>query len=174
MLHQLQLGQRLSHSDQWPIYIFQPGRHPQQNLAEAFVDSNLSDIDQSAQLDEIEEYIHKGIEGLHALILKRAGEGRVVLVADQFEEVFTLCRNDAERQEFFEYFREVLKLTGNKLYVIIVMRADFFGKCAEQEYSGLARAIQENLITVIPMIKKELSQAITEPAKMVEQTVESN
>src|SRR5208283_1690208 len=47
----------------------------------------------------------------------------------------------------------------------ITLRADFFGKCAEQEYSGLSDFIQKNLVTVTPMTKTEFEQAIVEPAK---------
>ncbi|BAZ42703.1 pentapeptide repeat-containing protein [Calothrix sp. NIES-4101] len=50
------------------------------------------------------------------------------------------------------------------------MRADFFGKCAE--YADLAAKIQENLLTVTPMSRQELEQAITAPAKQVNLTVE--
>lgn len=58
-------------------------------------------------------------------------------------------------------------LNNSLLTVVVTMRADFFGKCAEQEYAGLAQKIQANLITVTPMNKKELTEAITQPAYQV-------
>ncbi|MBD2194479.1 eIF2A-related protein [Calothrix parietina] len=90
---------------------------------------------------------------------------RLILVIDQFEEVFTLCKDENERQEFFECLLGALN--NSLLTVVMTMRADFFGKCAEQEYAGLAQKIQENLITVTPMNKKELTEAITQPAYQV-------
>ncbi|MGB7440478.1 MAG: pentapeptide repeat-containing protein [Coleofasciculaceae cyanobacterium] len=55
---------------------------------------------------------------------------------------------------------------------MLAMRADFFGKCVEREYSGLAQRIQQNLVTVTPMQQEELRLAIVEPAKRVELDVE--
>ncbi|NMG19457.1 pentapeptide repeat-containing protein [Brasilonema bromeliae] len=171
LLYQLRLGRRLSGSETWQIKIFQPGEHPLQSLALAFVDSELSGIDRASQLAKAEELIAKKAEGLRYLI-DTADTKRVLLVADQFEEVFTLCKDITERQQFFECLLGALEKTGDKLCLVLTMRADFFGKCAEQEYSGLAQQIQQNLVTVTPMNSEELRQAIVEPAKQVSLEVE--
>ncbi|MBP5974274.1 pentapeptide repeat-containing protein [Brasilonema sp. CT11] len=171
LLYQLKLGRRLSGSETWQIKIFQPGEHPLQSLALAFVDSELSGIDRASQLAKVEELIAKKSEGLRCLI-DTADTKRVLLVVDQFEEVFTLCKDITERQQFFECLLGALEKTGDKLCLVLTMRADFFGKCAEQEYSGLAQQIQQNLVTVTPMNSEELRQAIVEPAKQVSLEVE--
>jgi WD40 repeat protein len=163
LLYQIQLGQRLSGSENWQIKIFRPGEHPLQNLALAFLDSSLSDIDRASQFAKAEELLAKGGVGLGQLINATSSE-RMVLVADQFEEAFTLCQDVSERQRFFECLLAALTHTGNKLCLVLTMRADFFGKCAEQEYSGLAQQIQQHLVTVTPMTRDELEQAITAPA----------
>jgi hypothetical protein len=59
-----------------------------------------------------------------------------------------------------------------KLCVILAMRADFFGKCLGQEYSGLAKQIEQYLVTVTPMNREELRQAIAKPAEQVNLAVE--
>lgn len=172
LLYQLKLGRRLSGSETWQIKIFQPGEHPLQSLALAFVDSELSGIDRASQLAKAEELIAKKAEGLRYLI-DTADTKRVLLVVDQFEEAFTLCKDITERQQFFECLLGALEKTGgDKLCLVLTMRADFFGKCAEQEYSGLAQQIQQNLVTVTPMNSEELRQAIVEPAKQVNLQVE--
>lgn len=171
LLYQLKLGRRLSRSETWQIKIFQPGEHPLQSLALAFLNLGLSDIDRASQLAKAEELITKGAVGLGQLI-NAADTKRVVLVAEQFEEAFTLCKDIQERQQFLECLLGALQQTGNKLCLVLTMRADFFGKCAEQNYSGLAQQIQENLVTVTPMTPKELTQAIVEPAKRVELNIE--
>jgi WD40 repeat protein len=53
------------------------------------------------------------------------------------------------------------------LLLIITLRANFFGKCAEREYAGLARNIQNNLVTVVPMTELELKEVIIKPARKV-------
>ncbi|MCP4104706.1 MAG: hypothetical protein GY749_04085 [Desulfobacteraceae bacterium] len=167
LLHQLKLGHRLSGSEQWPIYIFRPDENPLKSLALTFLDTALTGIERADQLTKAEDLISKGAVGLDRLITATAGGGRLVLVADQFEEVFTLCRNEKERQEFFECLMGALELADDKLCLVITLRADFFGKCSEQDYAGLADYIQSHLVTVLPMTPEELKQAIIEPAKQV-------
>jgi uncharacterized protein YjbI with pentapeptide repeats len=193
LLHQLKLGRKLSGSELWQTYIMQPGEHPLQSLALAFVDPNLSPVERAKQLGVAEDLIKKGATGLRRLV--QASPSRVVLVIDQFEEAFTLCRDKAERQQFFACIlgetsppspllagegRNVPAppslagkgVGGLGLCVILAMRADFFGKCLEQDYSGLAQQIQQNLFTVTPMNPEELRQAIVEPAKRVNLEIE--
>ncbi|AFY34082.1 pentapeptide repeat-containing protein [Calothrix sp. PCC 7507] len=171
LLYQLKLGRRLSGSDTWQLKIFRPGINPLQNLALAFVESELSDIERASQLAKAEELIAKGAIGLGQLITA-AQTQRVVLVVDQFEETFTQCQDITKRQQFFECVLGALQRDDNKLCLIITMRADFFGKCLEQEYGGLAKKIQEHLVTVTPMIREELETAIIKPAQQVNLAVE--
>ncbi|WP_448266408.1 nSTAND1 domain-containing NTPase [Nostoc sp. DSM 114159] len=195
LLHQLKLGKRLGGSDQWVIKIFRPGEHPLKSLARVFghhitprqvQDAQAQTDKPKSELEKTEELLNKGASGLTELVqatlqsvpvghelepdantlsLQTPVSHRLILVIDQFEEVFTLCQNEGERQEFFECLFGALN--SSLLTVVMTMRADFFGKCAEQEYAGLAQKIQENLITVTPMNKKELTQAITQPAYQV-------
>ena len=171
LLYQLQLGRRLSGSESWQIKILQPGEHPLNSLALTFVDSGLSDIEQATQLAQAEDLILKGSEGLRQLIAVTDTQ-RLILVVDQFEEAFTLCQDSSERQQFFECLLGALPKTGDKLCLVLTMRADFFGKCLEQDYSGLAQQIQEHGIAVMPMSPEELRQAIVKPAKQVELEIE--
>ena len=171
LLEQLKLGQRLLHSKQWKILpVIRPGEYPLHSLAEAFAEGNktalrwLKDAFKQNRAATLQEFI-ADVEA-----------ERVVLVIDQFEEAFTLCqgtaKQEAERQQFFECLLGALDSTENKLCVVITMRADFLGKCAEQEYAGLAKKIQKHLVTVIPMTFEELDEAICEPAKQVGLEVE--
>ncbi|HLP90765.1 MAG TPA: caspase family protein [Nostocaceae cyanobacterium] len=171
LLYQLGLGRRLSGSEQWEIKIFRPGEHPLKSLALAFVDYGLTDIERASQLTQAEGLITTGCSGLKHLI-EASNAPRIVLVVDQFEEVFTLCQNEAERKQFFECLLGNLQQLGNKICLVLVMRADFLGKCSDQEYSGLAQQIQQHLVTVTPMTREELEQAIVEPAQQVGLEVE--
>lgn len=171
LLYQLKLGQRIFGSEQWSIYIFRPGEHPLQSLAEAFLEPGLSVVDRADQLRKAQELINSGAIGLGQLIVATKAS-RIVLVIDQFEECFTLCRDSVERQQFFENLLSAVERSDNKLCLVLTMRADFFGKCLEQDYGGLAKKIEENLVTVTPLNSEELEQAITQPAKQVGLEVE--
>ncbi|GAB1544249.1 hypothetical protein NUACC21_69250 [Scytonema sp. NUACC21] len=155
LLYQLYLGERIPNSTQWKIYKpFTPGEHPLQSLAEVFLKPTVTP----------EEFIE---------LIASVKAPRVVLVIDQFEEVFTLCQNKNERQEFFECLMAAVDRLGNKLCLVVIMRSDFQGNCAEQEYAGLVTKIDRNLVRVMPMKPEELREAITQPAEQVGIAIEN-
>lgn len=100
--------------------------------------------------------------------IERLYTERVVLVIDQFEEIFTQCRGEQERQKFFLHLMGAVERLGNKLCLVLVMRDDFQHKCAEQDYTGLADKIDNNLIRVQRMNRQELQEVILKPSKLVE------
>ena len=163
LLYQLKQGRKLSGSDTWPIYIFRPGKHPLRNLAESFLDPVLSTLDpdqRGIRLSQAETLVENGAKGFSQLIREEKKKGRVILVADQFEEVFTLCEDAEERQKFFKGLFDALPLLEKDICLILAMRADFFSKCAELGDTDLSVLIQENLLTVTPMSSEELTKSL--------------
>jgi len=172
LLYQLKQGQQSSTSDRWSMIApFRPGEHPLQSLAEALVEPNLRPIDRAAYLYTAQKLMNAGGTGLIQLVNAYQTE-RVVLVIDQFEECFMLCRDRAERQQFFKSLLETVEHLGHKLCLVLTLRADFLGKWLEQGDAEFARKIQENLITVSPLSQEELRQAITRPAEQVSLQIE--
>jgi WD40 repeat protein/energy-coupling factor transporter ATP-binding protein EcfA2 len=170
LLHQLKLGERVAGSGHWSHYIFRPGDQPLQNLAQAFVPLDLSEIDAAVQLKKAQDLINAGAMGLGQLITASRAS-RVVLVVDQFEECFAPHPDSVKLQPFFECLLEAIDRPDNKLCLVLTLRADFFGKCLE--YADLAKKIAENLVAVKPMNRAELARAITEPAKRVGLEIET-
>lgn len=84
-----------------------------------------------------------------------------VLVVDQAEELFTLCRDEAQRKAFLVQLLAIILFR----YVIITMRADFLGDCAR--YPNLAEAVQNNLQLIAPMTTTELRSAMEQQANQV-------
>ncbi len=84
----------------------------------------------------------------------------LVVVVDQFEEVFTLC----EKTNRDNFITELLKLAQYQK-VIITMRADFWGECAE--YEKLKEVMQKNQELISPMNAEELRITIEEQAEKV-------
>lgn len=166
LLHQLKLGRRISGSDQWRIRVTRPDRQPMQNLALAFVEEDLSELERAEAFKRSSWLLSEGAVGLQRLILTSTSP-RTVLVIDQFEEVFTRCENLEEREQFIACLLEALSTTDDKLCLIIAMRSDFIVKCHEQEYSGLARLIDQQMVSVLPMKTDELRAAICRPAEQV-------
>ena len=166
LLNQLRQGRQLSGSDRWELRVMLPNEHPLKSLAEAFVDPELGNIDRAAQLAKAEKLLAEGKEGLR-LLVETSQAPRVVLVIDQFEESFTLCQNLEEREQFFACLIGALGIAADKFCLAIAMRADFFGKCVEREYAGLAKRIEAHLVAVTPMNDDELREAIAKPAEIV-------
>ncbi|WP_432037917.1 hypothetical protein [Streptomyces cucumeris] len=89
------------------------------------------------------------------------GEGDTWLVVDQFEEVFTLCQDAAERREFIGLLLSA-RDPGSRLRVVVGARADFYARCLE--YESLAAVLGEASLPVVPMTPDELREVIVKPA----------
>ena len=95
---------------------------------------------------------------------------RAVLAVDQFEEVFTVCRDEAERTAFLDSLVELAEDRDRSVQVVVAVRADFYGHCAMHD--RLARLVGANQVLVGPMRRDELRRAIEEPARRVGLQVE--
>ncbi|MFD0658433.1 nSTAND1 domain-containing NTPase [Thermocatellispora tengchongensis] len=98
--------------------------------------------------------------GALAAALPPPGGERVVLVVDQFEEVFTQCEDEAGRAAFIRALHAAAS-DGSAL-VVAAVRADFYGRCAE--YPELRAALEGGQVVVGPMTPAELRAAIERPA----------
>ncbi|MGF1432079.1 helix-turn-helix domain-containing protein [Kitasatospora sp. LaBMicrA B282] len=87
----------------------------------------------------------------------------LVLVVDQFEEVFTLCPDPAERRGFIQALCELAGRPGpTPISVVLGVRADFCGRCLD--HPELVPVFSRGLLALGPMTAAELHQAITRPA----------
>ena len=84
----------------------------------------------------------------------------LVVVIDQFEELITRC-GDEERQQFLETLVIALKTYPKKLRAIVTLRSDFESQFQD---SSLAAIWQTSRFQVSALTRKELRQAIEEPA----------
>jgi uncharacterized protein YjbI with pentapeptide repeats len=168
LIYELMQGQRLNGSRHWSLKIIVPTAHPLQSLAKLFVDANLSVVDEAIETDKTIEFLQKGGDSFKRLIagyLNKNSQSKFLLIIDQFEETFTLCEDLRERNQFLACLLEILASTQDNFKLILGMRIDFLGKCFEQDYHGLGKLIEANLITVLPLNPEQLQRAITEPAK---------
>ncbi|GIH24956.1 hypothetical protein Aph01nite_32660 [Acrocarpospora phusangensis] len=99
---------------------------------------------------------------MRRLRLTGTPDGEAVLVVDQFEEVFTLCADAREREQFIAALVTAANDAENGLRVVLGLRADFYAQCARQPL--LAEALQDAQVLVGPMNSDELREAVTQPA----------
>jgi len=114
--------------------------------------------------------VSKAIESgdLEAAIACLPGSEKILLVVDQFEEIFTVCpkEKEVERQQFIDLLVGIMQHPDSRLRVVTTMRADFFENCLA--YRGLGEVIQKHQVLLLPMNEKELQEAIEQPAKSAE------
>ncbi|MFD8818848.1 hypothetical protein ACFV23_47050 [Streptomyces sp. NPDC059627] len=84
--------------------------------------------------------------------------GDTLLVVDQFEEVFALCTDPAERDLFIGR----LLAADTRLRVLLAVRADFYPHCAEHPL--LAEALRDSTLLVGPLSAQRLREAVVRPA----------
>ncbi|MGH4033994.1 helix-turn-helix domain-containing protein [Actinomycetota bacterium Odt1-20B] len=95
--------------------------------------------------------------------------GDCIVLIDQFEELFTICHDAAERAEFTDLLLTAVA-PENNVRVVLAMRADFYGRCAEHQ--GLAEALSQGHLLVSPMSREQLRSAIVKPAAVGRLVVE--
>lgn len=142
----------------WRCLMLTPGNEPVRGLAEKLAQAT------GAEAGELEA-------GLRSDTLEwpaPAGEGgSLVVVVDQFEEVFTLCANEAERQAFIAALRRLSRAEISRrghVVVLLGLRADFYGRAAREP--ALVPVLQDHQVLVGPMTAEQLRRAITEPARL--------
>src|SRR6185503_20857473 len=88
---------------------------------------------------------------------------RLLLVVDQFEELFGLCRSEEERVAFIGNLLTAASEIDGPVSVLITLRADFYAPCAN--YPRLRQALAEHQEYIGAMSDEELRRAIEEPAQ---------
>jgi transcriptional regulator with XRE-family HTH domain len=96
------------------------------------------------------------------LAAHQAGEAGLVIAVDQFEELFTLCDDDAERRRFVDALLAAWRDPASPVIVIVALRADFYGRVAA--YPELAAAVVAEQTLIGPMTPVQLRRAIELPA----------
>ncbi|HEX2245907.1 MAG TPA: formylglycine-generating enzyme family protein, partial [Gammaproteobacteria bacterium] len=163
LLAALQRGE-LPDSQNWPQVVLKPGAKPLESLAIALCSHEQLGKGQDPA-DLIEKFKQHGPR-LHWLC-RQALHGqpesrRVVILVDQFEEVFSLCGDEDERKAFIDNLLTAATDATGQAIVLLTMRADFYGKCAP--YPQLAAALSDDQFLLGPMTPNELREAITAPA----------
>ena len=101
---------------------------------------------------------------------------RLLLVVDQFEELFTQCADEGQRQAFITALHAAATARRGPdqtpaALVVLGVRADFEARCSD--YPQLADAVQDRYL-VTAMTWRQLRMAITEPAKKADSGVDDD
>ncbi len=147
-------------SGDWEVLLFTPGAHPLAELASRL--GALAGLSAASILRDLEADPRTLDLTVSQALADRPASARVLVVADQFEELFTLCRDDGERQRFIDALLAAIGVPGGRTMAILAMRADFYGEAAR--YPGLAGALELSHALLGPMTEDDLRLVIERPA----------
>jgi len=159
----------------WPSIVFTPGRRPLHELA--VQTTAVAGSDAMAVRRELwPDLAHIAYQATVAASARAAGDHeataraqpRLLLIVDQFEQLFTAGSDQAERRAFITALHEAATGAGPAhvppALVVLGVRADFETRCAE--YWELRDAIvYDRYYLVPPMSSPQLRRAICGPAK---------
>ena len=103
-----------------------------------------------------------GLRYLAERMLDVGGAGLILLV-DQFEELYSLCDDEKEQTAFIGNLLTAAREPRGRVSIILTLRSDFLG--AINRHPELSRLIARQNVLVPVMGEDELRCAIAEPAK---------
>jgi WD40 repeat protein len=183
LLPALQGGLMASAGSDWRIAILRPGVNPIGNLANSVVASNVFGTGDEKQAEMqaalAETTLRRSSLGLIELVRRARAKldsngqplfhdyENLLVVVDQFEELFRfkqLIEDENSKEDaaaFVKLLLEAVRQEDEKIYVVLTMRSDFLGDCAQ--FFELPEAINDGQYLIPRMTRDERREAITGP-----------
>jgi hypothetical protein len=173
------LAPRLETEGGWRSTYFRIGTEPDKNpfaaLARALSPllGNDDVVDRMTRAQKLANSLANGeISLVYAIGQCRAANPgkRILLIADQFEEVFTLVSDDGVRNRFIDAliaaFQDAAQGAAPDVCLVLTLRADFVSQAIS--YRALADQLRDRVEYLGPMTRDELREAIVRPVEAVQ------
>ncbi len=147
--------------DDAPVVVFTPGERPLEECAVHL--AQLLGEAPGTLRDEFAEDPRNLHLRIRQAVAHTATESDVVLIVDQFEELFTLCGDESHRARFIDALVTAATDPASRTRVVLGVRADFLEHCGR--HHRLVSALYDAQVLVGPMTIDQLRQAITGPAE---------
>ena len=147
-------------SENWFVATMTPGSAPLQALEQALWPVAVDPP------PNLLEPLHRDTEGLLRTIrriLPDVENGQLLLVIDQFEELFTLVEDAQQRTFFLESLQTAVQAPDSPLRLLLTLRADFYDRPLQDPV--LAALFKQHTELVLPLHPHDLARAIREPAQ---------
>jgi parallel beta-helix repeat protein len=162
LLPKLQQG-ALPGSKQW-VYLDprMPGKHPLEALAST-LKPHFPDTSFKTLREDLEDDAARGLH-LFATQLAQPRGTRVVLLVDQFEELFTQTESEDERQRFIRLLLTACSEARGPLVALLTLRADFYDR--PMQYPELYRLIEMQHLSLLAIEPNDLRRMMEQPAAL--------
>ena len=165
----------LHQQENWRIFSFRPGNRPLHSLATALISQNGPQMSLTDRVREIRNLVvdlrqqeNALRDVVEAMLCQDLGM-RLLMVVDQFEELYTLLREPQERLVFLDRLLEAINHSPN-FTLVLTLRADFLAQALS--YRPFADALQYADLKLGPMNREELQQAVEQPASILGVSIE--
>lgn len=153
----------------WKIIPSRPGNDPIGNLAKGIVEANNTEGGPQVNSKLIRAILNSNSQGLTEAIkhTQNQSDQNYLILADQFEELFRFRKRQDDQNsvnEAFAYVRLILNAVQQSevpIYVIMTMRSDFIGECAQ--YQELTELINTSHYLIPQMNRDDFRLAIKGP-----------
>ena len=158
---------KLREEGSWLIESFRPNKQPFYELAAALIsqlEPELGKIDKNIKAKELAASIRQyGFTADVSAILKDKPGKRLLLIVDQFEELYTGCA-DTEQQQFVDALLAVVESASRNFTLVLTLRADFYSYVVN--YPPFTEALNKYPAKNITLMNvKEMQAAIEIPAE---------
>jgi formylglycine-generating enzyme required for sulfatase activity len=153
------------------VAVLVPSSHPLESLATVLARIATNDSSPVAKTREFATELAQAnaagvYDGLRRIAdaLPEIEISPLIVLVDQLEEVFTLCKDSAERNAFIGNLLCAAADRSKRVAVILTLRSDFLG--ATQQHPQLNQSIGLQGFFVAAMSEEGLRQAISKPAEL--------
>lgn len=155
----------LPDSDKWFFAELMPKTHPLNELRVA-----LLSVARNKNQHMIEQ-LQSSADGLTQVVDSILGDGdELVLLIDQFEEIFTMVDSPAQSNHFMELLYHAVTVPDSRIRVIITLRADFYDR--PLMHPLFCDLIADRTVVVPPLTANELHRAIVSPLNDLDMTID--
>lgn len=155
----------------WRIAVCSPGNNPIANLSTQLAQQNVLHSDDKMDPNYpsvIENTLRRGSLGVvEAYKNADVDKENLIIIVDQFEEIFRFSKKNAQAQEDAATFVNLLLNASRQrdvpIYIVLTMRSNFIGSCTE--FRGLPEAINDGQFLIPRMKTEELKKVIISPIK---------
>jgi WD40 repeat protein len=179
LLPDLNSGMMASAGSNWRVVLMRPGNDPIGYLAQGLMESfgKAEAEDHTFQAAMLQAILRRSDLGLIDAVRQMElpdGEN-LLIIADQFEELFRVNRDESDEKiendkaAFVKLLLAASKETNLPIYVVLTMRSEYLGRCAQ--FRDLPEAINDSQYLIPRLTRDERREAIAGPVAVAGQEI---